>query len=140
MATGDIREIDMTKATDANGKKIRLVGDDGKGYWMEFSDLAAVVGGLIDLSGKAIIETKIFLWSDDEVDNAVISGIYGIHNMSRYTHLSYSLMLVLTFSGYIFQIVFRAGNSGGRYFYVRHKENDDMAWTNFYQYNGTLFG
>ena len=47
MATGDIREIDMTKATDANGKKIRLVGDDGKGYWMEFSDLAAVVGGLI---------------------------------------------------------------------------------------------
>lgn len=44
MATGDIREIDMTKATDADGKKIRLVGDDGKGYWMEFSDLAAVGG------------------------------------------------------------------------------------------------
>ena len=98
------------------------------------------VGELIDLSGKAIIETKSFLWSDDEVDNAVISGIYGIHNMSRYTHLSYSLMLVLTFSGYTFQIVFRAGNAGGRYFYVRHKENEDMAWANFYQYNGTLFG
>lgn len=52
MATGDIREIDMTKATDADGKKIRLVGDDGKGYWMEFSDLAAVVGGLLKLANE----------------------------------------------------------------------------------------
>lgn len=62
MATGDIREIDMTKATDANGKKIRLVGDDGKGYWMEFSDLAAVVGGLLDYasvkSKKSTVDEK----------------------------------------------------------------------------------
>lgn len=47
MATGDIREIDMTKATNLDGKKIRLVGDDGKGYWIEKEDLAAVVGGLL---------------------------------------------------------------------------------------------
>ena len=40
----DIREIDMPQATNADGKKIRLVGDDGKGYWMNFDDLAAVVG------------------------------------------------------------------------------------------------
>ena len=44
MATGDIREIDMTKATNLDGKKIRLVGDDGKGYWIEKEDLAAVSG------------------------------------------------------------------------------------------------
>ena len=50
----DIREIDMAKATNAEGKKIRLVGDDGKGYWMEFSDLAAVVGGLLPTNGIAL--------------------------------------------------------------------------------------
>lgn len=44
---GDIREIDMTKVTNLNGKKIRLVGDDGKGYWIEKEDFASVVGGLI---------------------------------------------------------------------------------------------
>lgn len=43
----DLQEIDMTKATDMNNKKVRLVGDDGKGYWMEKEDLAKVVGGLI---------------------------------------------------------------------------------------------
>ena len=37
----------MTKATNLDGKKIRLVGDDGKGYWIEKEDLAAVVGGLL---------------------------------------------------------------------------------------------
>lgn len=47
---GDLREIDMTKATNMDGKKIRLVGDDGKGYWMEKEDLASVVGGLIGKS------------------------------------------------------------------------------------------
>ena len=47
----DIREIDMPQAKDANGKKIRLVGDDGKGYWMNFDDLAAVVGALLNISG-----------------------------------------------------------------------------------------
>ncbi len=45
----DIREIDMPQAKDANGKKIRLVGDDGKGYWMNFDDLAAVVGGRLPI-------------------------------------------------------------------------------------------
>ena len=44
---GDIREIDMTKVTNLNGKKIRLVGDDGKGYWIEKEDFASVVGGLL---------------------------------------------------------------------------------------------
>lgn len=43
---GDIREIDMTKVTNLNGKKIRLVGDDGKGYWIEKEDFASVVGEL----------------------------------------------------------------------------------------------
>ena len=51
MATGDIREIDMTKATNLDGKKIRLVGDDGKGYWIEKEDLAAVVGELLKSDG-----------------------------------------------------------------------------------------
>lgn len=47
---GDLREIDMTKATNMDGKKIRLVGDDGKGYWMEKEDLASVVGGLLPVA------------------------------------------------------------------------------------------
>ena len=49
---GDIREIDMPKATDMNNKKIRLVGDDGQGYWMEKEDLAKVVGGLLEEATK----------------------------------------------------------------------------------------
>lgn len=44
----DLQEINMTKATDMNNKKVRLVGDDGKGYWMEKEDLAQVVGGLLN--------------------------------------------------------------------------------------------
>ena len=73
MATGDIREIDMTKATNLDGKKIRLVGDDGKGYWIEKEDLAAVVGELIhnnmllDIGGHDI---------DDYTENITI-GIAG---------------------------------------------------------------
>lgn len=45
---GDIREIDMTKATSLDGKKVRLVGDDGKGYWMDKDTFISVVGGLIN--------------------------------------------------------------------------------------------
>lgn len=45
----DLQEINMTKATDMNNKKVRLVGDDGKGYWMEKEDLAKVVGGLLNV-------------------------------------------------------------------------------------------
>ncbi len=66
MATGDIREIDMTKATNLDGKKIRLVGDDGKGYWIEKEDLAAVVGGLFSqkeclrIYNKAISEGVLY--------------------------------------------------------------------------------
>ena len=56
----DIREIDMPQAKDANGKKIRLVGDDGKGYWMNFDDLAAVVGALQNVPiCKMLVKSKI---------------------------------------------------------------------------------
>ena len=48
---GDIREIDMTKATSLDGKKVRLVGDDGKGYWMEKDTFISVVGELIGTAG-----------------------------------------------------------------------------------------
>lgn len=47
---GDIREIDMTKATSLDGKKVRLVGDDGKGYWMEKDTFISVVGDINNIS------------------------------------------------------------------------------------------
>lgn len=58
---GDLREIDMTKATNMDGKKIRLVGDDGKGYWMEKEDLASVVGELfpdVTTSKRGLANTR----------------------------------------------------------------------------------
>ena len=61
---GDIREIDMPKATDMNNKKIRLVGDDGQGYWMEKEDLAKVVGGLLpeaNISKKGLMSPLQFV-------------------------------------------------------------------------------
>lgn len=83
MATGDIREIDMTKATDANGKKIRLVGDDGKGYWMEFSDLAAVVGeliGVVDDENNGLASTITSLFYRGKIDdcNTLEQGVFTI--------------------------------------------------------------
>lgn len=58
---GDIREIDMAKATNLDGKKVRLVGDDGKGYWMEKDTFISVVGELI---GQAGFSTNGLMTSD----------------------------------------------------------------------------
>lgn len=76
MATGDIREIDMTKATNLDGKKIRLVGDDGKGYWIEKEDLAAVVGGLLSYPFDQRGAIQNF-------NNTIKSGMYLIADQSH---------------------------------------------------------
>mgnify|MGYP000693606359 CR=1 FL=1 len=74
---GDLREIDMTKATNMDGKKIRLVGDDGKGYWMEKEDLASVVGGLIGFD-STVFKNRAN-GSYDMNDKDLPSGMYGIN-------------------------------------------------------------
>ena len=88
MATGDIREIDMTKVTNLDGKKIRLVGDDGKGYWIEKEDLAAVVGGLINPA------TDSNAYGD--LNNVLIPGIYCFSNMSNVGNSPANINIVAT--------------------------------------------
>ena len=92
MATGDIQEIDMTKATDADGKKIRLVGDDGKGYWMEFSDLAAVVGGLLEIDGHSFQSVSIIIQQGGEHELPFNSGLLLITNQSGSTKMAAAIL------------------------------------------------
>lgn len=70
---GDIREIDMTKATSLDGKKVRLVGDDGKGYWMEKDTFISVVGGLQNLDAALIKRSNLSNSSDL---NKITPGVY----------------------------------------------------------------
>lgn len=89
---GDIREIDMTKVTNLNGKKIRLVGDDGKGYWIEKEDFASVVGGLIEGTHNA--------YTLQPYSEQLIATGTGIYYLSEPANSSLSLLVVINYSYY----------------------------------------
>ena len=131
MATGDIREIDMTKATNLDGKKIRLVGDDGKGYWIEKEDLAAVVGGLLSVEGHSFQSVGITIEPSGEYELPFHAGLLLITNHSGSTKSAAAVLSsdctgkVLTDEGS--QVVFFSNTGGGATVSV-YKESDNSHW------------